>query len=100
MLGFITALVSQLGAKPQNEDSERPFELRKFICITLAVLVFALTVTKLGLLVATTLLVAIASFADNRFNLKLTVILAASLCIIASVVFVYFLSMTIPLLWW
>lgn len=96
-LGVITAILSQFTA-PQNYTG-RTFELRKVLPVALGVLIFALTVTHLGLVVATILLVVISSYADKRFNLKQSIILAASLCLISWIVFVVLLKMTIPVFW-
>ncbi|UTV98424.1 tripartite tricarboxylate transporter TctB family protein [Marinomonas rhizomae] len=97
ILGGVTAVSSQFGVS--SEEPERKISWRKVIPVALAVLAFALTITKLGLIVATTLLVFIASLADKRFNLKLTLYLIISFCFISWVVFSYFLQMNMPAFW-
>jgi len=93
-LGAITAIMSQL--LPPQDFSGRELDWRKVIPVTLGVLVFALTVTKFGLVAATVLLVMVSSFADKRFNFKKSFYLAVALCLIAWIVFVFLLQMTIP----
>lgn len=95
VLGFISAAFS----RSDGDKDDRQFNLRKVIPVVIAVLAFASTITSLGLIVSTVLLVFISSFADTRFNFKLTFYLTLSLCSIALIVFSYFLKMTMPIFW-
>ncbi|MGB0732221.1 MAG: tripartite tricarboxylate transporter TctB family protein [Pontibacterium sp.] len=98
VLGIITSILSQLSPS-SDEDAVRSFEFRKVAPVALAVLVFSLSVAHLGLIVSTILLVCIASFADRRWSLKLSLILSVAFSLISSVVFVFLLQMQIPLFW-
>lgn len=98
LLGVANVLVSCFSNKT-HDLSERKISIRKSALIVLSVISFALTITSLGLIVATVLLVFISSFADKRFNIKLTICLAVSLCTLSLIVFSYFLKMTMPILW-
>ncbi|WP_086479603.1 tripartite tricarboxylate transporter TctB family protein [Oceanospirillum sanctuarii] len=96
-LGVIAAIMSQV--LPPQDYSGRELDWRKVVPVALGVLIFALTVTKLGLIISTILLVVISSIADRRFNFKHSFFLAISLCLISWVVFVLLLKMTIPVFW-
>ncbi|EXJ12598.1 tripartite tricarboxylate transporter TctB family protein [Nitrincola nitratireducens] len=96
-LGFVTIIISQLKNKEDKED--RVFDLRKVLPVGISVFVFASTINHFGLILSTVFLVFISSYADRRFNWKRSLYLSLALCFISWVIFVFFLKMTVPIIW-
>ncbi len=72
------------------------FSLRGLIAIPLAILVFSLSIDRLGLVPATLALTFIAVFAERPFRLRRTLLLGASLALISWLIFTVALSMNLP----
>lgn len=80
--------------------SER-FDLRQFLVVCAAVLVFALTIRPLGLVPAIVLLAIVATqAAPEKFSVKLTVILASVMSLGAVLIFIYGLGMPMQIINW
>ncbi|MFC7556585.1 tripartite tricarboxylate transporter TctB family protein [Pseudoroseomonas wenyumeiae] len=75
-------------------------EWRPFLAICTAVLAFALTVERFGLVPATFVLTALAALAELRPNLRLTAVLAVALSAIAVAMFTQGLGIPIPAFRW
>lgn len=73
-----------------------PFALRPLIAVLGAVAAFSLIVSSLGLVPATIALTFIATLAEKKYHFKRTAILAASLSLIAWLIFTVGLQMTLP----
>ena len=73
-----------------------PFTLRGLLAVLAAIAAFGLLVTSAGLVPATIALTFIAAFAERKFRLRRTVLLAASLCVLAWLIFTVGLQMTLP----
>ena len=92
-VGCVLTALRRAGAVPQVEW--RPFA---FIC--LAVLAFALTIQRFGLIPGTVVLVALSALADERPKLLTTVVLAAGLCAVGVGIFSWGLGIPLPILRW
>lgn len=93
-LGLIVAL---LAFKPSLHHSAPPkFRPRPFFAILLAIAVFALTVSSLGLVLATILLTLIAVFAEPGIRWRRSLLLAGALALLAWLIFTVGLQMTLP----
>lgn len=99
MLVVLFGLLLLLPALRRPGNFPRP-EWRPFLAICTAVLVFALTVERLGLVPATLVLTASAAWAELRPNLRVTAILAVALSAIAVIVFTQGLGIPIPAFRW
>lgn len=88
------AVIAVAGARRWVEPGER-FALRPFIAIIGAIALFAATVRTLGLVPATVLLVAAATFATGRFQPRYVALLAAALTGLAYVIFIAILGLPI-----
>lgn len=71
--------------------------LRSFAVILLSVVVFAVTVERLGLIASSFIAALLASFAEYKSSLVGRLMLAASVTVITAIVFSFGLGMTIPL---
>lgn len=94
VLGLMVLLPSFRG--PQIKITR--IELRMILLVLVAVAVFALTLPKLGFIVATFLLILISSIASHEFNLKTTLISAVVLLLFSWLVFVKGLELQFPFL--
>lgn len=77
-----------------------PFTPRPFIAIIAAGAVFALLVTRIGLIGATIITVFVASSGSDSFRPGRAVVLGISLAVIAWLIFVLGLQMTLPAFAW
>jgi hypothetical protein len=73
-------------------------ELRMILLVLFAVAVYALTLPKLGFIVALFLLILISSTASHEFNLKTTLISSVVLLVFSWLVFVKGLELQFPFL--
>ncbi len=94
LLGLLVMLPSFKGPKV----SVNRIDLRMILMILAAVAVFALTLPKLGMIVAVFLLILIASMASHEFSLKATLISAVVLLVFSWLVFVKGLELQFPFL--
>lgn len=96
LLGILSAMVGF--AKP-DQDTEPVIMLpvRSFLLIIAAPLVFAATVTFLGLWLSVFVTVFVVSFASKFAHLKNSLFLAGGFSVFCVIVFHYFLHLPIPL---
>lgn len=75
-----------------------PLEWRPIICVLASIMSFALSVEKLGLLIAIPLMIGIASFAGRSLRWTETILIMIVLCLGTITVFSWGLGLTIPVL--
>lgn len=73
-----------------------PFRPRAVLAVLGAVLLFSLTVERLGLVPATVILVMLAAAAEPNYRWRRSVLLALSLAVIAWLIFTVALQMQLP----
>jgi hypothetical protein len=96
LLGVIIAL---RGLKTEEPDSQvDKFHFTPLMLILGAVVAFGLLLRPAGLLVALTVLVIVASFGSHEFKWREIIPLTVVLTLLVLGVFIYGLSMTIPVL--
>jgi putative tricarboxylic transport membrane protein len=95
LMGFGVACVA-LALSGRREGIAMP-AWRPFAFVLLAPIVFGLLLRPAGLVIAIVAAVVIAGFAERPFDLRRTVLTAAGLSAMASVIFVYGLGQNIPL---
>jgi hypothetical protein len=98
VLGLLTLLPSIRARTPEVRINK--IDLRMIVLILVAVAVYALTLPKLGFIVALFLLILISSIASHEFNLKTTLISAVVLLVFSYLVFVKGLELQFPFLPW
>lgn len=103
MLGALLLLlgvaVSIKGLTAQTEDGKvAPFHFKPLVLVLGAVVSFGLLLRPAGLLVALTALVVISSLGSDDFKLRDVLLLTIALAVLVLIVFIYGLSMTIPVL--
>jgi hypothetical protein len=102
-LGAIVLLQGLLATDPPEAPRERTPEdrliarLRPVAIVTLALIAFALALETLGLVLSIFVLVAIASLASRELKLWETIAAAAGLCVLTWAIFVFGLSLPIPM---
>lgn len=94
MLGIVIALLSF--KKIPQVLQPPPFRMRPLAAILVSISVFALTVTRWGLVPATLLLVVIASRAEKDAPWMRTFVLGLALAALAWLIFVAGLQMSLP----
>jgi hypothetical protein len=98
VLGLLTLVPSIRARTPEVRINK--IDLRMIVLILVAVAVYALTLPKLGFIVALFLLILISSIASHEFNLKTTLISAVVLLVFSYLVFVKGLELQFPFLPW
>lgn len=103
MLGGLLLLlgvgISIKGLTAKTDDGRvAPFHFRPLLLVLGAVVAFGLLLRPAGLLVALAALVIISSLGSHEFRLRDVLLLAAGLGALVLVVFIYGLSMTVPVL--
>lgn len=102
VLGLAIGFKSIGGPTAEAEVSEEPLPgsvpWRAIVTLTIAPVIFALTVRNLGLALATALCVAIVCFASPRMTLRMGIGVTVGLTIICVGVFSYGLKLSLPLL--
>lgn len=93
-LGVIIALLAF--RKTVHVLQPPPFTLRGLFAVLAAIAAFALLVTPAGLVPATIALTFIAACAERKFYWRRTALLAASLSVLAWLIFTVGLQMTLP----
>jgi hypothetical protein len=96
--GVIIA-IEGLGGKNISETGGRP-EWRGWLCIAGGIVAFIILGKYTGLLPATFAIVFIAALGDRKNTLKGAMILSASMCAVAAIVFWWLLRLQFPLLAW
>lgn len=74
--------------------------LRPLVMIILAIVAFALTITRFGLVPSVLLTVVLAGFSDQRVRPPLLAAVALGLLALVWIVFIWLLGMQIPLFRW
>ena len=101
ILAFLGVVVSLLSFRPVvHALSPPPFTLRPFLAVIAAVALFALLITRIGLVPTTILMVIITSSGSNTFQLRRAVVLGVCLSVIAWLIFSLGLQMTLPAFAW
>ena len=97
-LGIILALLGLLIAIPAFKRKGEPIEVKwKTLSLVLgSIVAFALTLKVLGLILATSLAVIMASMADNDTTWKSRMLLAIGVSAITYVIFGFALGMVLP----
>ena len=95
-LGLLVLLPSIRARTPEVKVSR--IDLRSNALVLLAVIVYALTLPKLGFIVALFLLILISSLASHEFRLKETLISSVVLLVFSWLVFVKGLELQFPFL--
>lgn len=97
-LGLVIALLSF--RKVVHAIEPPPFTLRPFVAVIAAVALFALLITRIGLVPTTVLMVIVTSSGSNSFQLRRAVVLGVVLSAIAWLIFSLGLQMTLPAFAW
>ncbi|MEQ9811538.1 MAG: tripartite tricarboxylate transporter TctB family protein [Azospirillaceae bacterium] len=103
LLGGILALLGALIAISgliSTSETATTVEWRPLLLIVLAVILFALTVNRLGLAPAIILMSIPAVQADSRMGIRGTLVLACLLALVASLLFVVALGMPLSIARW
>jgi hypothetical protein len=98
LLAIIGFALIFLGLASKAADNDiRPASPRALLAVCSAIVGFGLALESLGLLPATIVLAVLSSAAAKRFNLKQSLMIGASLGILAWLIFVVGLDMSISL---
>ncbi len=101
MLLFLTGLVvavRDMRSASAAAEAEARFELRSICVISLSVILFGAALFYLGLLAAVVLMTTLAICAIPGFSWRFAAALSAALLLIAFVVFIWGLSLPLPIL--
>jgi hypothetical protein len=90
-------LLKAMTVKPAGDESIGKIAWRPLLLITLGIVVFGLALPKLGLIISLPLLVLIASYAGDEFRIVEVIINSIVLTVFSWVIFIWGLSLTIPL---
>ena len=96
LLGIFVA-IKGLNAKTSDGRVE-PFHFRPLLLVLGAVVAFGVLLRPAGLLVALATLVAVSSLGSHEFRLRDILLLTVGLSVLVVIVFIYGLSMTVPVL--
>ena len=101
LLGVVLSLVGVailLKGIAAHGDEARSVPLRPMFFIALSIVLFAVSMLKLGLLFAVPLLVFTSLFASEHFTLKRAAAVSAGLVLFCYVVFVHLLGVSVPMI--
>jgi len=103
MLGGLLLLLGVVilikGLTARTEDGHlAPFHFRPLVLVLGSVVAFGLLLRPAGLLVALAALVFISSLGSHEFRLRDVLLLTVGLSVLVLIVFIYGLSMTVPVL--
>jgi len=97
LLGLGAVIFFQgLRENDEKSNADRTSILRPLIFVSVALVVFGLTIERLGLVIAILLLMIIGSFATRDLKIVETAITAAVLAVISITIFILGLGLTIP----
>jgi uncharacterized membrane protein len=96
LLGIIV-LIQGL-ATEQADGKIEPFNFKALVLVLGAVVAFGLLLRPAGLLVALFVLIAVSSFGSHEFKVRDMLLLSIGMSLLVLGVFIYGLSMTIPVL--
>lgn len=97
-MGVIIA-IEGLGHKNMSSEKEKP-EWRGWLCIIGGIVAFIVLGEYTGLLPATFAIVFISALGDRMNTVKAAFVLAASMCVVAVIIFWWLLQLQFPLLHW
>lgn len=97
-LGLVIALLSL--RKTIHILTPPPFTPRPFLAVMAAVALFALLISRIGLIPTTIVIVVVTASGSNSFQLRRALVLAVSLSVIAWLIFSLGLQMTLPAFAW
>ena len=83
-------------AKEHADGKIEPFNFKALILVLGAVIAFGLLLRPAGLIVALFVLIGVSSYGSHEFKMRDVVLLSIGLSALVYVVFIYGLSMTIP----
>ena len=103
MLGAILFLLGAIvlieGLVTETADGKiEPFNFRALVLVLGSVVAFGMLLRPAGLLVALFVLVCVSSFGSHEFKLRDVLLLSIGMSLLVLGVFIYGLSMTIPVL--
>jgi len=99
LLAVLGVIIALRGLKTEEHDSQvDKFHFKPLLLILGAVVAFGLLLRPAGLLVALAVLVIVSSLGSNEFKWREIIPLTIGLALLVLAVFVYGLSMTIPVL--
>lgn len=103
MLGALTFLLGIIvlidGLATEHADGKiEPFNFRALVLVLGSVVAFGLLLRPAGLLVALFVLVGVSSLGSHEFRLRDVLLLSIGMSLLVLAVFIYGLSMTIPVL--
>lgn len=94
LLGVIVLIQ---GLAVENADGEiEPFSFKALGYVLGSVIAFGLLLRPAGMIVALFVLIVVSSLGSHEFKLRDVLLLTVGLCVLVLVVFIYGLSMTIP----
>lgn len=96
VLGVIIALRALKTEEPDSQVDK--FHFKPLLLILGSVVAFGLLLRPAGMVVALAVLIIVSSFASNEFKWREVIPLTVGLTVLVLVVFIYGLSMTIPVL--
>ena len=96
LLGIFVA-IKGLAARTSDGRVE-PFHFRPLLLVLGGVVAFGLLLRPAGLLVALATLVVVSSLGSHEFRLRDVLLLTVGLAVLVVIVFIYGLSMTVPVL--
>ncbi len=101
VLAFLGLVVTLLSFKKVVHIIQPPpFTARPFIAVIAAVALFALLITRIGLVPTTILMVMVTASGSNSFQPRRALVLGVSLSVIAWLIFSFGLQMTLPAFAW
>ncbi len=99
MLFLLGAIVLIEGLVAETADGKiEPFNFRALVLVLGSVVAFGMLLRPAGLLVALFVLVCVSSFGSHEFKLRDVLLLSIGMSLLVLGVFIYGLSMTIPVL--
>ncbi len=99
MLFLLGAIVLIEGLVVETADGKiEPFNFRALVLVLGSVVAFGMLLRPAGLLVALFVLVCVSSFGSHEFKLRDVLLLSIGMSLLVLGVFIYGLSMTIPVL--
>lgn len=99
MLFLLGAIVLIEGLVTETADGKiEPFNFRALVLVLGSVVAFGMLLRPAGLLVALFVLVCVSSFGSHEFKLRDVLLLSIGMSLLVLGVFIYGLSMTIPVL--
>lgn len=105
MLGWVLAFLGLVVAalsfrRVVHVLKPAPFTPRPFIAVIAAVALFALLITRIGLIPTTVLVVIVTASGSNSFRPQRAIVLGVSLAVISWLIFSLGLQMTLPAFAW